>query len=662
MNRNRKANENKKIRNRVLAGSMAVVLGAGLVGSCGYQQVVCVQAAEKNSDTAQSEKKDVEKLEHVAKNVLSDNHAQDSGQLYKDESVYVKAEASGNVKKTIVTEWLKNVEKGELADCSELDEIKNLKGDETFSKGSGKDLNWQSEGQEIYYQGTTEKKLPVDVKISYKLNGKEISPEDLKGKDGKVEMKIDYQNHSTQKVNVGGKQVEMYTPFTMVTAMMLSADEYKNVKIDNGKIVSDADKNIVLGVAMPGMKENLGVKDLDIDIPESVTITADVKNASVSPTVTVASTEILEQFDLSDVKDFDDLADSMNELENAAEQLVDGSGELADGVNTLNDKSGELKEGINQFADGVNAYAGGVKELADGSQALADGAGQLKQGAGAAKAGIKTAKDGADQLMANYDGAVAGANTLNNGLSDLSNGLSAESHLGLSEQQIAGIQTLAAGMAEQSVQKIPDEVFTQMRTTKANYIAVLTAGYKETLEQQFSATVNTTANAVKGQMKDNVDKLAAGAGQLAAGVTELRNGTAQLQGGLHQLYDGSETLVQGVSDLYDGTYALSLGAAKLDKFSSLLTIGSKDLKDGGDQLTAGVSQLADGANTLSDGMSKFKEEGIDKLTSVFDGDIKNVTDRLDAMIDLGKNYKSFAGIKDGMNGSTKFIIETEGID
>ena len=253
MNRNRK----------VVARAMAVAVATSVVGAYSYQTSGTVVMAEEET---------TEMLTQAASAVLEGNQAseseegtvtaagqesadgqatdqenaggqvagdadtedgKDEGGIFKEESVYVKADAAGNVNSTTVTEWLKNPENGELEDTSDLKDIKNIKGEEAFTKGSGKDLKWQSEGNDIYYQGTSNGKLPVDVNISYKLNGKAINAEDLEGKDGKVEIHIDYTNHAKETVEVNGEKVEMYTPFTTVTAMMLPTDEYRNVTIDH---------------------------------------------------------------------------------------------------------------------------------------------------------------------------------------------------------------------------------------------------------------------------------------------------------------------------------------------------------------------------------------------------------------------------------------------
>ena len=431
-------NGNKKIAKKIVAGSMAVMMAAGLAGTYEYHNnVMQVQAAEQKD-------KDTQELKETAENVLAD-HATDSEDtgFSKEESVYVKADASGNVKKTTVSEWLKNPEKGTISDTSELKDIKNVKGDETFETGSNNNVSWKSEGNDIYYQGTIDKELPVDVKVSYKLDGKSISPKDLKGKSGKVEIQFSYDNKSKQTVNVNGEDVEMYTPFTMVSAMMLSSDEYSNVSVENGKLISDGDKNIVVGVAFPGLANDLNLKDLDmdIDIPETVTITADVKDATVGTSITMASAELMNEFGLDDIDSFDDLQDSIDDLEDATNQLVDGSkeaadgskeladgvgtlndgagtlasgaGTLADGVNTLNEKSGTLVSGVNTLASGVGTYTAGVASIAKNSQLISDNmqslqggvnkleeqiAAQATQGLGEIKTNINNAKTGVDQI------------------------------------------------------------------------------------------------------------------------------------------------------------------------------------------------------------------------------------------------------------------------
>lgn len=731
--------KNRKVR-QMLASSMAVVVGAGLIGTCAYEDSIKAHAQEVN----------VQKLEETAQQALGDSTVEEDGNLYKDESVYVKADASGKVNETTVTEWLKNPNNGKTEDVTELQNVENVKGDETYTTGSEGSVSWKSEGKDIYYQGTTDKELPVDVEITYTLDGKEVAAKDLKGKDGKLEMKVQYTNKSKETVDVSGESVEMYTPFAMVTAMMLPSDEYTNVTIDHGKIVSDGDKNIVVGLGFPGLEENLNLesKDIDIDIPDSFTITADVKNASVGPTMTVASSDVLEQFGLDEIDSFDDLSDSVVELENAAEQLTDGSAKaadgssalaegsntlatgagtladgtsalatgvktLADGVNTLNSKSGDLTKGVSDLASGVNDYTGGVSDLADGSSKVSAGAEGLKNGLETAQKGIEGLAAGVGALKSGFEGDKTeenpGANNLANGTVQAIGATStAIDNLAALIKDMAGNQGTVQAQAtingeDGAVQAAVNELIKTGIVTEENREACATV-IRTAVNSNISAEAKVTSEKASSDpteaitaAKTAVGTASAYAAGLQTNVRALYEGTKTVQSGVEDLKKGNSQLAAGAKDLADGTSALASGASTLNDKSGLLVAGTSKLKEGGNQLATGVGQLAagasaavtgagevakgagalktgadtladgagtlaDGNKTLADGMEEFKTSGIDKIADVFGGDIENVTSRIDAMMTLGRNYKSFAGIKEDMAGSTKFIIETEGVD
>ena len=246
--------------------------------------------------------------------------------VYKDETVYVNADATGKTDSITVSNWLKNSGSvsGSLTDASELKDIKNIKGDETFTT-SGNKLTWKTEGNDIYYQGTTNKELPVTVKLTYYLDGKEIKPDDLKGKSGHLKIKVDYTNTEKKTVEVDGKKQEVYTPFVMMTGMIMPNETFSNVTIDNGKVISDGSKNIVVGFGMPGLKDSLDLddaEDKDLTIPESLEVEADVTDFTMSSTFTVALTDLLDDMNIDDIADFDELQDSLDELEDAALELV----------------------------------------------------------------------------------------------------------------------------------------------------------------------------------------------------------------------------------------------------------------------------------------------------------------------------------------------------
>ena len=359
--------------------------------------------------------------------------------VYKEETVYVNAKASGKTDKVTVSNWLKNSGSvsGNLEDESTLSDIKNVKGDEKYT-ADGDKLTWSTDSEDIYYQGTTDKKLPVSVKLKYYLDGKEMKPSELKGKSGHLKITVDYKNNEKKNVSVDGKDTEVYTPFVMMTGMILPNETFSNVTIDNGKIISDGNKNIVVGFGMPGLKDSLNLSSEESDkvtIPESLSIEADVKDFTMSSTYTVALSDLLDDMNMDDIADVDDLQTALDDLEDAALQLVsgsdtlaDGAGTLADGVNTYTEgvdtlnagiqkylgSNGELSGSVTEYVNGVNKVVKGVQDYTDGVNTLADGVssyvdGEKQLAAGASQltqlsTGLKKVQSAIAKMEASTDG------------------------------------------------------------------------------------------------------------------------------------------------------------------------------------------------------------------------------------------------------------------
>ena len=267
--------------------------------------------------------------------------------ISKEETVYVNTHADGTVKEITVSEWLKNSGQASgstIADASDLTEIKNTKGDEDFTQ-NGDTLTWENDGKDIHYEGKTDKELPVTVHFTYELDGKEVKPEDLAGKSGHLKIHITYQNNEKTTRKINGKSAELYAPFMMITGMILSTDHFSNVMVDNGKVVEDDSRNIVLGIAMPGLKKSLNLsKDIekDVEIPEDVTVEADVTECEMSESFTVAMTDVLDEIDLDDLDSIDDLQDSISKMTKAASKLSKGTKSLYEGADTLSTKYKEF--------------------------------------------------------------------------------------------------------------------------------------------------------------------------------------------------------------------------------------------------------------------------------------------------------------------------------
>lgn len=304
--------------------------------------------------------------------------------LTKEETVYVWAGADGSPRKIIVSDWLKNVTGASgIEDVSELADIENVNGDEAFSEGADNVKVWEAKGADIYYQGHTDKKPPVSLKITYRLDGKEISPEELAGKSGKATIRFSYTNEQYEYAQIDGVKTKVYVPFAVVTGVILDNEVFTNAEVINGRIINDGDRTVVMGYALPGLKENLAVDSDKLDLPDYFEITADVKDFEMGMTATIATNELFNGVDVDSENLVDDLNEALGELTDAMDQLMDGSSQLYDGLCTLLDKSGELIQGIDKLSAGAS-------QLQNGAGALDDGAARLQSGAAALQAGLNT--------------------------------------------------------------------------------------------------------------------------------------------------------------------------------------------------------------------------------------------------------------------------------
>lgn len=379
---------------------------------------------------------------------LKDNDAD------KDESVYLISDANGNVNKTIVVDHLKNKDKKDtLEDASNLSDIENVKGKEKFTQ-SGDKLTWQAGGKDIYYQGTATAEPPVTQKVTYYLDGKEISPEDLAGKSGKVKIRFDYTNTTSYTETVNGEKQTVSVPFAAVTGLVLG-DGFENIEVTNGKAEVSDSSSVVLGYALPGLKNSLGIKDKDLDgdvnIPEYMEMTADVENFSMPAAMTFVvnasdyvSTDGIDTSDLDDM--INDLKDASTQLQDGSKTLAEGTDTLADGLSTLQNKLGTfasgvgtLQSGLKTYTDGVSTLSGGLNTLGNSTGALVSGADKLNSGAGQLASGSATLKD---RLKSYTDG----ASELQAGINKLYNTLDA----GLTDKQKAKIQKTAVESVQDS--------------------------------------------------------------------------------------------------------------------------------------------------------------------------------------------------------------------
>ena len=597
--------------------------------------------------------------------VFAAGTSSDADAVYKEETVYVNADATGTIDEVTVSNWLKNSGSvsGSLTDASTLKDIKNVKGDETFTT-SGDTLTWKTDGEDIYYQGTTDQDLPVSVKLTYYLDGKEIKPADLKGKSGHLKIQVDYTNKEKKTVSVDGKQEEVYTPFVMMTGMILPNETFSNVTIDNGKVISDGSKNIVVGFGMPGMKDSLNLdesKTEDLTIPESLCVEADVTDFTMSSTFTVALTDLLDDIDFDNIVDVDSLQDSLDELEDAALELVsgsntlaDGAGTLADGVNsytegadTLNDaiqkylgSNGELSGSVTEYVNGVNKVVKGVQDYTDGTNTLADGVtayigGEQQLAAGAAKlnqlsSGLKTVQGAINQLNAAIDG----------------EGSATEDIQSASKQLAAGTAQLKASLGSQEVQALLGQVENmlttgnemieqteQLETALNDGIAVPVqniAGNLQSLSQQLEQingqltsldeTCQNAVNDLNAKIADYNNKVDAAQSAATSSKATINSAISELQKKKDQTED--ETAKADLQAAIDKLNAASnaadglLGLEKANEVSvSLPSIDTTPIQKEMGEIAASMETFEKTANDLNTQLPEMKEK-LDSITAM----------------------------------------------
>lgn len=415
---------------RVVAGVLTIALvGTGIGATAVFaEKNSTAVTAEADSTTGSSKDADdiADKLMDSVS--LKDNDAD------KDESVYLISDANGNVNKTIVVDHLKNKDKKDtLEDASNLSDIENVKGKEKFTQ-SGDKLTWQAGGKDIYYQGTATEEPPVTQKVTYYLDGKEISPEDLAGKSGKVKIRFDYTNTTSYTETVNGEKQTVSVPFAAITGLVLG-DGFENIEVTNGKAEVSDSSSVVLGYALPGLKDSLGIKDKDLDgdvnIPEYMEMTADVENFSMPAAMTFVvnasdyvSTDGIDTSDLDDM--INDLKDASTQLQDGSKTLAEGTDTLADGLSTLQSKLGTfasgvgtLQSGLKTYTDGVSTLSGGLNTLGNSTGALVSGADKLNSGAGQLASGSATLKDGLKSYTDGANGLAKGASDLDAGIGTL---------------------------------------------------------------------------------------------------------------------------------------------------------------------------------------------------------------------------------------------------
>ena len=636
-------------KNRIIA----IVLAATLV--CSLAGVSALAAGNQKTDTASP----------AAAQAGSTDTTPSSA---AGETVYVIANADGSAKKVIVSQKYDPDDPNAAQEArSSLTDAQNVKDDNCW-------------------QGTTDKPLPVTMHITYTLDGKSVSADALAGKSGHVTMRFDYENTQYETKTIAGKSQRIYVPFAVLTGAILDSDNFRNVSVTNGKLVDDGDHTVVVGMAFPGLQENLALDTDKLEIPSYVEVSADVTDFSIETTLTIVTNSVFNDVDEDklDKDALDELSDDLDKLTDAMEQLMDGSDELFDGLDTLLDKSHDLADGVGQLSSGLKKLDANSAQLNEGAKTvfntLLDTANkQLQANESLSEAGITIPT----LTISNY------ADVLNGVIAKLDpDSVIAQAEAVARQQVTAAVRaqedTVRAAVTEQVRQNVSDNVTAAVKAsvlegvlksqgmTRNQYevaddtvkIAIGSAVDAKMntaeVQQNISATVSAqmaspevkalidqnTEQQISLLIEQNMNSETVRA-QTDAATAQASVGAKQLLA-LRQQLDSYNTFYVGLQTYTAGVAEAAAGAVKLNK-------NMPDLIDG-------VKKLRDGSLELADGIKELNEEGIEKLVDAFDGDLTELSDRLQATIDVSRDYRSFINTSSSNGDGVKFIFRTDAIE
>ena len=567
----------------------------------------------------------------------------------KSETVYAVMNGDGSIKSTTVSEHLYSASGlANVTDKTTLTDIQNTESDAEFTQ-NGEELVWNTNDTDVYYKGNTDKALPIDVKVTYALDGQEAALEDIIGKSGHLTVTVNLKNNETGTVNVNGKDRTIVTPLITAVGVILGGDA-SNVTAEHGMIESAAKSSVAAFVTLPGVKDSLSgllpdeVDSIEDYLQDTVTVEADVEDFTC-PQVMVAcatSTAALgtdNVFDLSSINDLTDginqLNDAMSQLMDGASQLVDGTSQLAggvlallDGANTLNNGAAALDDGLGQLTNGLDTLSANNAALNAGAQQVADGV---------LASANKTLKEGGlideDMTWSNYEAVIDNILTMNE------------------KTLAAGRRKIVRTVWEQapSFKDSQLDLALYLSATKTNHDLEAALKLMQNYDPSMLCglvqllTSEDAKNTAKAELKYQVEN-----SQDMADVRALKISLSQIQffvSSVNQYTAGVQTAADGAHSAKDG--------------SAQLAAGTKTLYDGVNTLNTGAGQLNDGAGQLNDGLNQFNEEGISKLTGALDQDqLHGLKTVLDEMTDRLNDYTSFAGAPDDAESSVKFVYKT----
>ena len=626
----------------------------------------------------------------------------------KDETVYSKLDASGNAYNTIVSDHIRNTEKEKI--INDITDLLNLKnnGEQEYTV-DGNNLIWKADESDIYYQGESQKELPIECSIKYELDGKEVSAKEIAGKSGNVKITIEYTNKDKHVVKINGKDETLYTPFVVVCGTIINNENNKNIEIKNGKMIDNGNKTTLIGITLPGMQESLGISKEKLEIPNKVEITMEASNFEMENIVTYVTPKIIESSDLDMLNDIDEIYSKVNELQSSSKQIEDGANKLKDGTSAAYSGSKMIESAVASSTKSLQSD----KSAAVDSKTLATIKNQAESSAtlsGKQKAAIKAQAEAGAALTKEQEAAIKAQAEAGAALTEAQKTAikaQAEANAVLTKEQKAAIKAQAeanATLTEAQKTAIKKQAtFTETQKTaiitsaQSKYPATLTEAEKQLIisvaqETAYTSAIEAAQSSAKQvagqtakQAAETIAKQVAGqtavqvaisTAKQAAGTTavQVAGQTAKQAAGTTAVQVAGQTAKQ-VAGQTATTTATQVGNQAKQKFTNQvvsqmttlceslgeLTQGLSTLDSGVEKLSAGTNQLDSGITELAEGITKFNTEGIDKICNYINGDLKDITTRIDKLEELANNYNNFTMLNNGNEGNVKFIMISDGI-
>lgn len=566
----------------------------------------------------------------------------DENPTEKTETVYSVLNSDGSISDTIVSSWLHDEDGiNNIKETLNLTDVKNIKSNEKPSK-DGNTYTWNAKGNDVYYEGTATKQLPVSVKIRYELDGQEMSAKDMEGKSGHLKLMISFTNNYSEVKNINGKSIVIHPSYLAGGMLNMSTGKFSNVKCESGKIVNDGTNEMLAFANIPGLNETLKSAGLDkvnnqLGISDDVTVEADVNDFDLGSIMVGMTNEIDLASELGEIGSVSELTDGIDQLIEADNQLIDGSKQLYDGTTQLKEQAApltgssnqvrQLSAGAIQLNDGVKALQTGISQYTAGASAINEGVNQLygiPQGAAQISEGITTYKT--QSLVSGIDDLSAGLDTFRQKV-----------NAGLSSADTEAMM-VQLGKAEGVLNKMSDTLKTDadivsgldQAMKKANVPDIL-KHLKEVKETQLPAL----QNAINTQISTNKDAY---------------NNNKKVVEGFNEDFNSTK---QSMLDSIDATIK-ALEAAKGTTSTSTTSVTDEE----GNTTSSETSTTTVNNDAIDAQIAKLQEQRkkVEALTATSHGELKEFVDMSNTLEQLDT---LLGGVLDGANSLTG-LLESAG--